>query len=164
MARTSEDQDDKGRDGDCAKDIANPPSKPDNAKIVPTGKTGVADHADADGGADGGGEKTGKANETKNVFGPIEGFGAVGELIDEIGADDGLEGVADGDARGDDDGGVDVVINEKGSSQDSRPSAIAEKQKSGNGDASRHPENGGMRIDAGQTETEPAGDVIDKSE
>lgn len=98
MARTSEDQDDKGSDGDCAEDIANPPSKPDNAKIVPTGKTGVADREDANGGAYGGGEKTSKADETKNVFGPIERFGAVGELINEIGADEGLEGVADGDA------------------------------------------------------------------
>ena len=164
MASSFEDEDKKGSDGDSAEGIANPPSEPDNAKIVPVGEARVADEADTNGGADGGGEKTSKADETKNVFGPIEGFGAIGELIHEIGADESLEGVADGDARGDDGGGVDVVINEKGSSQDGGPSAIAEKQKSGDGDAGGRPENGGMRIDAGQTETEPAGDVIDKSE
>ena len=57
-----------------------------------------------------------------------------------------------------------MVIDEKGSSQDSRPNAIAEKEKSRDGDARGCPENGGMRIDAGQTETEPAGSVIDNGE
>ena len=164
MARASEDEDEKGSDGDCAESIPNPPSEPHRAKIVPIGETRVAENADANGSADSGGEKAGKTDEAKNVFGSIEGFGAVGELIDEVRADESFEGVAHGDGSGDDDGGVDVVIDEKGANQDSRPNAIAEKEKSRDGDACGCPENGGMRIDAGQTETEPAGSVIDKGE
>jgi hypothetical protein len=164
VARTSEDQDDKGSDRESAEDIANPPGEPDSAKIAPAGETRVADDTNTDAGTDGGGEKTSKTDEAKNVFRPVERFGAVGELVDEVGAGESLEGVADGDASGDDDGGVDVVIDEKGASQNSGPSAIAEKKKSSDGNASGCPENGGMRIDAGQTETEPAGSVIDESE
>ena len=160
VARASEDEDEKGSDGNCAESIANPPGEPDRAKIVPIGETRAAENADANGGADGGGEKTGKNDEAKNLFGPIEGFGAVGELIDEVRADEGFKGIAHGDASGGDDGGVDVVIDEKGSSQDSRPNAIAAKEKCRDGDTRGCPKNGGMRIDAGQTETEPAGSVI----
>ena len=164
VARASEDEDEKGSDGDCAEGIANPPGEPDRAKILPIGETRAAENAHANGGADGGGEKTGKTDEAKNVFGPIEGFGAVGELIDEVRAHESLEGVAHSDASGDDDGGVDVMIDEKGASQDSRPNAIVEKEKSRDGDARGCPENGGMRIDAGQAETEPAGSVIANGE
>jgi hypothetical protein len=164
VARASEDEDEKGSDGDCAEGIANPPGEPDRAKILPIGETRAAENAHANGGADGGGEKTGKTDEAKNVFGPIEGFGAVGELIDEVRANESLEGIAHSDASGDDDGGVDVMIDEKGASQDSRPNAIVEKEKSRDGDARGCPENGGMRIDAGQAETEPAGSVIAKGE
>ena len=164
VARASEDEDEKGSDGDCAEGVANPPGEPDRAKILPIGETRAAENAHANGGADGGGEETGKTDEAKNVFGPIEGFGAVGELIDEVRANESLEGVAHSDASGDDDGGVDVMIDEKGASQDSRPNAIVEKEKSRDGDARGCPENGGMRIDAGQAETEPAGSVIAKGE
>ena len=164
VARASEDEDEKGSDGDCAEGIANPPGEPDRAKILPIGETRAAENADANGGADGGGEETGKTDEAKNVFGPIEGFGAVGELIDEVRAHESLEGVAHSDTSGDDDGGVDMMIDEKGASQDSRPNAIVEKEKSRDGDARGCPENGGMRIDAGQAETEPAGSVIANGE
>ena len=164
VARASEDEDEKGSDGDCAEGIANPPGEPDRAKILPIGETRAAENAHANGGADGGGEKTGKTDEAKNVFGPIEGFGAVGELIDEVRANESLEGIAHSDASGDDDGGVDMMIDEKGASQDSRPNAIVEKEKSRDGDARGCPENGGMRIDAGQAETEPAGSVIANGE
>ena len=164
VARASEDEDEKGSDGNCAEGIANPPSEPDRAKIVPMGETRTAENADANGGADGGGEKAGKTHEAKNVFGSIKGFAAVGELIDEVRADESFEGVAHSDASGDDDGVVDVVIDEKGANQDSRANVIAEKEKSRDGDARGCPENGDVRIDAGQTETESAGSVINKGE
>jgi hypothetical protein len=164
VARATEDEDEKRSDGDCSEGIANPPGEPDRTKILPIGETRAAENAHANGGAGGGGEKTGKTDEAKNVFGPIEGFGAVGELIDEVRANESLEGVAHSDASGDDDGGVDVMIDEKGASHDSRPNAIVEKEKSRDGDARGCPENGGMRIDDGQAETEPASSVIAKGE
>jgi hypothetical protein len=164
VARGSEDEDEKGSEGNRAESVANPPGKPDNAKIVPTGEAGAADDADTNGGADGRSNKTGEANKAEDVFGPVEGFGAVSELIDEVSADKSLEGVADSDASGDDDGGIDVIIDKKGANQDGGPNAISEKKKSSDGDARRSPKNGGMWIDAGHTETEPAGSVIDKGE
>jgi hypothetical protein len=103
---------------------------------MPASKTRATDDADTNGSADGGGQKTGEANKAEGVFGPVEGFGAVGELIDEVRADESLQGVADSDASGDDDGSIDVIIDKKGANQDGGPSAIAEKKKSANGDAS----------------------------
>ena len=109
MARGSKDKDEKGSDSDRAEGIANPPGKPNRAKIIPASKTRATDDADTDGGANGGSQKSGKTNEAKNIFCSVERLGAVGELIDEVSASESLKRVAYGDTGGDDDGGVDVI-------------------------------------------------------
>ena len=162
MVRVFQHKDQKRSQGECAEGIANPPGEPDRTKIVPVGKTRVAENADTDCGTDGGGQQAGQADKAENVFGSVEGLGTVGELIGQVSPHDGLKCVTDGDAGGDNDGGIDMMIDEESAGKDGRPSTIAEKEESGDGDTGRCPESGGMRIDAGQTETEAAASIINR--
>jgi len=162
MVRVFQDEDEERSQGERAEGIPNPPGEPNRTKIVPVGETGVAEDADTDCGADGGGEETGKTDKAENILGSVESLGTVCELIDKVGAHKGLQRVADGNAGRDNDGGVDMVIDEESTGKDGGPSTIADEEQSGEGDTRRRPESGGMRIHTGQTETEPTASIIDR--